>query len=514
MGKQFPLLRVNQWLRTWDLADFSEKKLPRPADHFFMGSIPIKELRRLAGVSRRQVVEGRAPGDSGYQRVHEAERSNKIARYMRWGFPVSSSAGINPEEHPKLIHPGWLPTAILVNVLEPSETRTRHGKVCVLSEDEAIKIDESASGSYVLTLPEKTGQRPDSLEPLEIIDGQHRIFAVDELGDLDGEYEVPVVFFYNLTNSWQAYLFWVINVEPKKINPSLAFDLYPELRNQSWLEEGEKLVVYREHRAQELTEALWRHRSSVWRQRVELLGNRIEGHVSNAAFIRTLMSTFIRKWGPDHRIGGLFGSLDGQGKDRILPWTRAQQAAFLIAVWGALADELARSDAKWVVACRSAYNAIDLDARKRANPAELDAALAGPHTLLATDQGVRAISYIYNAMAQVSYTSLGLEEWEVETIEETMSDEAVSIALHSLQSKAKITGFLRAVAKELVSGSVDWRTSKAPSLTDEQRLIQGSYRGSSGYSALQQVCLRALVNSRSSEVAEAAKQVAALVASS
>jgi hypothetical protein len=117
-------------------------------------------------------------------------------------------------------------------------------------------------------------------------------------------------------------------------------------------------------------------------------------------------------------------------------------------------------------------------------------------------------------MAQVSYTSLGLEEWEVETIEETMSDEAVSIALHSLQSQAKITGFLRAIAKELVSGSVDWRTSKAPSLTDEQRLIQGSYRGSSGYSALQQVCLRALVNSRSSEVAEAAKQVAALVASS
>ncbi|QNG87495.1 hypothetical protein IMCGPPIG_00448 [Stenotrophomonas maltophilia] len=334
-----PLIRVNQWLRSWEMAEYSERNLPKPADHFFLGSVPISELRRLAGVSRRQVVEDRKPGEAGYQRVHEVERSKKIARYMQWGFPVSSSAGIKADEHRHLIHPGWLPTAILVNILEPEATRRRHGKDYTLSKENALLISEK-DGAYELLLPNPSAQSEHGLEPLEIIDGQHRIFAVDALGEIDGDYDVPVVFFNGLTNSWQAYLFWVINVEPKKINPSLAFDLYPELRNQSWLDEGENLKVYREHRAQELTEALWRHKDSVWQQRIELLGSRIEGHVSNAAFIRTLMATFIRRWGTDQRIGGLFGSIKGSGEDRVLPWTRAQQAALLITIWSVVADEV------------------------------------------------------------------------------------------------------------------------------------------------------------------------------
>ncbi|MCU1045615.1 hypothetical protein JAK48_03475 [Stenotrophomonas maltophilia] len=511
MSNKFPLIKVHQWLQSWDLADYSESNLPRPADHFFMGSMPIAELRRLAGVSRRQVSEERSLGGAGYQRAHEVERSGKIARYMKWGFPVSSSSGIKPEDHRHLVHPGWLPTAILVNIIEPGEKRRRHGKSLSLRAENAISIEESRGGLHYLTVPDASANVSGGLEPLEIIDGQHRIFAVDELGDVDGEYEVPVVFFHGLTNSWQAYLFWVINVEPKKINPSLAFDLYPELRNQSWLEEGENLKVYREHRAQELTEALWRHQSSVWRQRVELLGNRIDGHVSNAAFIRTLMATFIRRWGAEHRIGGLFGSTKGDGGERVLEWTRAQQAAFLLAIWQAVADETEKSSLPWALACRTAYAKLDGDLKRRANPEDLDAAFAGPHTLLATDQGVRAISYIFNAMCQVAYSDLGLEEWEVETVEETMSDAEISSALKSLMGRSKAVQFLRAVSKELVNGKMDWRTSKAPSLSEEEKLRQGSYRGSSGYKALQQNCLRSLTTSKNADVSTAAKQVANLV---
>lgn len=507
--KSIPLIRVNQWLRTWDLAEYSERNLPKPADHFYLGSVPIAELRRLAGVSRRQVVEDRKPGDAGYQRVHEVERSGKIARYMQWGFPVSSAAGIKPEEHRHLIHPGWLPTAILVNVLEPGDKRRRHGKEVKLETRDALHIGVRG-GAYELQVPALGESTADALEPLEIIDGQHRIFAVDELEDVDGEYEVPVVFFHGLTNSWQAYLFWVINVEPKKINPSLAFDLYPELRNQSWLEEGENLKVYREHRAQELTEALWRHKESVWRQRIELLGNRIEGHVSNAAFIRTLMSTFIRRWGKDHRIGGLFGSISGDGEDRVLPWTRAQQAALLLTLWKVVADEVQSSRAEWVLSCRDSYKKIDSDAKRKSNPQDLDAAFAGPHTLLATDQGVRAISFTFNAMCQVAYSDIGLEEWEVDTVEETMSDSVVTESLHSLTGNSKAMQFLRGVAKALVTGAMDWRTSKAPGLTEEQRLRQGSYRGSSGYTSLQQECIRALRSARSTDVSDVARRVAGL----
>ncbi|HEL4111594.1 TPA: DGQHR domain-containing protein [Stenotrophomonas maltophilia] len=509
MKKSIPLIRVNQWLRTWDLAEYSERNLPKPADHFFLGSVPISELRRLSGVSRRQVVEDRKPGEGGYQRVHEVERSSKIARYMQWGFPVSSAAGIKPQDHRHLVHPGWLPTAILVNILEPDATRRRHGQEYRLEKENALHINER-DGAYELELPVADTRPENALEPLEIIDGQHRIFAMDALNGIDGEYDVPVVFFYGLTNSWQAYLFWVINVEPKKINPSLAFDLYPELRNQSWLEEGENLKVYREHRAQELTEALWRHKESVWRQRIELLGSRIEGHVSNAAFIRTLMATFIRRWGADHRIGGLFGSIKGGGEDRVLPWTRAQQAALLLTIWKAVADEAQNSRADWAVSCRDSYRRIDPDARRRSNPQDLDAAFAGPHTLLATDQGVRAISFVFNAMCQIAYSDIGLEEWEVDTVEETMSDSVVTDALHSLTGNSRAMQFLRGVARGLVSGAMDWRTSKAPGLSEDEKLRQGSYRGSSGYTSLQQECIRALRSAKNAEVSSAADRVADL----
>jgi hypothetical protein len=70
----------------------------------------------------------------------------------------------------------------------------------------------------------------------------------------------------------QAYLFWTINIKPKKINPSLAFDLYPLLREQIWLESGETVHVYRESRAQELTEALWATPMSPWHRRINILG--------------------------------------------------------------------------------------------------------------------------------------------------------------------------------------------------------------------------------------------------
>jgi DGQHR domain-containing protein len=270
---------------------------------------------------------------------------------------------LKAEQHRALIHPGWIPTAILVNVIPQGDTRRRRGKTLEVDSEYAVRIKETEGGvvleypadaaSHRFSLPSST------LEPIEIIDGQHRLFALDDL-DEDAfvqDYEVPVIFFDGLPESWQAYLFWVINVEPKKINPSLAFDLYPELRSQSWLESGEGIKVYQEHRAQELTEVLWRHEASPWRDRIELHGNRVEGHVSNAAFIRSLMSSFVRRWGKEERIGGLFGSLDGHSKVRVLKWKRSQQAAFLIACWRHVHDAVARArKVDWVAACETEYH--------------------------------------------------------------------------------------------------------------------------------------------------------------
>src|SRR5439155_23557944 len=116
---------------------------------------------------------------------------------------------------------------------------------------------------------------PKSLEPFEIIDGQHRLWAFDEAigeGELPGDFELPVVAFHGLDIGWQSYLFWSINVSPKRINPSHAFDLYPLLRAQDWLETFSELKIYREARAQEITELLFIHPRSVWHQRINMLG--------------------------------------------------------------------------------------------------------------------------------------------------------------------------------------------------------------------------------------------------
>ncbi|WP_329767941.1 DGQHR domain-containing protein [Stenotrophomonas muris] len=480
MNAKIPLLKVRQWAKTWDKAEWTDH-LPKPSDHFFIGSVSLSELRKIAGVSRRRVEE-RAMKDApaGYQRGHDKERSEKISRYIQYGYPASSTRGDVPLNTPDLIHPGWLPTAILVNVLRPGDERYRAGAVKSLPAQSAIKISEAA-GMHFLEFPEHV---EGELEPLEIIDGQHRVYSADGLADVLSDYEVPVVFFTGLTTSWQAYLFWVINVEPKKINPSLAFDLYPELRNQAWLDRGEGLKIYQEHRAQELTEALWRHPKSPWKGRIELLGNRVEGHVSNAAFIRSLIATFIRRWGKEYRIGGLFGAVDKAGEERILRWNRSQQAAFLIQLWTDVSMAVKESIDSWAVACREGFATAADAGKERLDLDGLDPAFAGPHSLLGTDQGVRAVLHVYNAMFQVRYEELGLESWALDDVESAMSDDSVTLALESLRKQTRIIQYSSLLARQLTWTGFDWRTSSAPGLTAQQKPLQASYRGSSGYTAL------------------------------
>ncbi len=510
------VIKVRQWLDTWDLAKWApDEGLPRPPEEFYVGSMSIRQLRDLAGISRRQISERRVASDNpGYQRAHETDRSSKIARYLSFGYPLSTSSGLKAEEHKDLIHPGWLPTSIIVNVLKAGDSRRRGGKNFNIASGQAIEL-QSSGGLTSLLLPEKMGSGS-GLEPLEIIDGQHRIFSVDSLDCLPDDYEVPVVFFVGLTPAWQAYLFWVINVEPKKINPSLAFDLYPELRSQAWLERGEGIKIYQEHRAQEITEALWRHSSSVWRDRIELFGNRVDGHVSNAAFIRTLTVTFVRRWGSENRIGGLFGSIDREGKERVLEWNRAQQIAFLISVWGSVAQAVKESKAKWAIACRQSYENLPSIDKIKINPHELDPAFAGPYSLLGTDQGVRAVSFIFNALCQISYSEIGLEEWVPDGEAEAVTSEYdIDRSLKSYRQQERIVAFVSSLASSMVQGAFDWRTSAEPILRKDPdealSLRQGSYRGSSGYKLLQENLLRHLAESKNADVSSAAKSVASLM---
>jgi hypothetical protein len=504
--KQLPALEVHQWLDTWKHATWgAEGAKPTPPKSFFVASIPIGVLRALAGIPTRTKEARRQKSSSaGYQRSHEEERSAKISRYLEFGYPLSTAASLKAEDHPELINPGWLPTAILVSAVGRSQSRPRGRATLKVKEQNLVKVIRTR-GAALIDLPINITIDPlKELAPLEIIDGQHRLLSVDSLEEAPVDYELPVVIFEDLDPTWQAYLFWVINVEPKKINPSLAFDLYPELRNQDWLERGEAIKIYQEHRSQELAEVLWRHPKSPWHERVELFGNRVEGHISNAAVIRTLAATFVRSWprgvsSQDEftRIGGLFGSLGRQNSDSfVIGWQRSQQAAFLIHVWRQMQDAVASCTASWAKSLR-----------KKSESRE-DPAFTGAHTLLATDQGFRAVCFAFNAVTQLVFEELELPEWYTTSSEPT--DKAVDQCLQELSKRRKISGFLHSVAVALAN-SVDWRTSAAVDLSDVERQRQSQYRGSSGYSALNRAAILGIKTSRDALAKSAATQVMALM---
>lgn len=500
-----PLLPVNQWLATWDIADWTKGR-QRPPTKFFVGSMSLKTLRGLSGV-RTRTIEDRKEGSAGtgYQRTHDKDRLNKIGRYVEYGFPLSSEKGLDPKQHSELVNPGWLPTAILVNVLAHDQSRPRKGKDRFVQPDHVVRVVEDGQLAY-LDFPEDTFVDQDAqLPPLEIIDGQHRLLASDTVDDLPADYQVPIVIFDNLPLNWQAYLFWVINVEPKRINTSLAFDLYPDLRDQDWLQRGESVKIYQEHRSQELTEVLWKHPQSPWRERVELFGKRVDGHVSNAAVIRSLMATFVRPWaktsGPDDevtRLGGLFGSIDRKGERYVVRWRRPEQAAFLLLSWTAVKEAVAKSRAPWKVKL--------LEQLQKAGGAPPDFGFSGQYSLLGTDQGFRAICFAFNALSQVCPEDIGLLELESQDGDSEPTNEAVSDALSLLSKNHKLSQFLADVADSLASG-VDWRLSSAPGLDIDEKARQGQYRGSSGYSALNRAALAAASQSTSEVVKAAANDV-------
>lgn len=112
-----------------------------------------------------------------------------------------------------------------MNILRSGDQR--HGQA--IDAEHAIAIKKEGASSFKLVIPEQDFTEDQHLPPLEVIDGQHRLWAFDETDTeslVPDDFELPVVAYHGLDIAWQAYLFWSINVSPKRINPSHAFDLY------------------------------------------------------------------------------------------------------------------------------------------------------------------------------------------------------------------------------------------------------------------------------------------------
>ena len=495
--KEIPAIKVPQWLEEWNSIQWSsEEHRAQPEQFFYIFSMPAAELRALAGVYPRSTKKrGKSSDDLGIQRRHNEERSKEISHFIRYGYPWSSLSENKrqSQEFNNLRKPGWLPTAIIVNILKGDDER--RGKT--VSSQDLIEI-EGDNDKVSISLPQnwKERDRPtaDTLPPIEVIDGQHRLWAFDE-DDGTESYHLPVVAFHGLDLSWQAYLFYTINIKPKRINASLAFDMYPLLRTEDWLQKFEGHAIYRETRAQEIVDLLWSSKESPWHRRINMLGESGMGRrmVSQAAWVRSLLASFIKSW--ENRrspIGGLFGSVMGE-HSQVLPWDLAEQAAFIIYAGRKLREAVRELEKDWT-------NSL----REEETDSEDDQAFYGSKTLLNQDQGIRVFLFMVN-----DFCFLNAESWELDTLgtshvqDDPPQNGKVSQAIKNLE-KSVVGNRVAELVNEIAT--FDWRASDAPRLSDTDKSIKAGFRGSGGYRELRKQVLNHLEN-QDGKLANDAKRI-------
>lgn len=506
---RIPAMKVNQWLPEWDHYRFrSEHRQSKPDSYFYLASISVSILRRLSNVPRRgdasetgrQQAHGLRVEDIGIQRGFEEERAEDIRRFVEAGYPWATLRRAERDRFTELKKPGWLPTALVLNIVKPTTRR----KDINPNPNDLIQVEANDSNMAVLILPsnaEDPSWRPEGqIHPLEVIDGQHRLLAFEERESLDSSFELPVVLFHDLDISWQAYLFWTINITPKRIGPSLAFDLYPLLRTEDWLEPVAGPLAYRETRAQELTEALWSNPESPWYERIGMLG-RERGKVTQAAFVRSLTLSFIRRSDPGgSRPGGLYGApLSNQGRD-VLEWSRAQQAAYLMFLWSELEGAIKQTSAPWAKYVRETTNKEKTDLT-----GGRDAAFSGAYSLLATDQGVRGFFQVSNDLSFDLCESLDLTKWVRDRQSEATESGEVAAAMRELGSIDKIATFVRMLCENVAQ--FDWSSAVTPGLPEETSNRQSRYRAGSGYREVRRQLLLHLSQTSAIPIKESASRI-------
>lgn len=460
-----PALRLKQWLGSWDEFDFDADELrKKPEPYLYMFTMSAMKLRKLSDVFRRERVSQKDEGE-GIQRALEERRTSRIKDFIKAGYPYCTLRENLRKKNESLRKPGWLPTAIVVNILTSADQR-RDRKV---KDQHKVELKET-DDRFEICLPDVDGFTDDDLRPFEVIDGQHRLWSFDE-GDELSDFEVPVVAFLGLDVSWQAYLFWSINISPVRINPSHAFDLYPLLRNQDWLEKTGEINVYREARAQEITEWLYRHQYSPWYHRISMLQRKGEPRVSQAAWVRSLISTFF-SYGRGRGRKGLF-QCPHENYSRVLDWERVQQIAFIMEFWVILKSEIEESDHNW----------IQLYREHEQDP------FTDKSSMLNQDMGVRAVHAFLNDYFFKNSCEWSLMKWNFSAEEKiSTTAEDISEAISSLK-ECDFYQHLRHTASAI--SRFDWRSLDGPEVkSSADEMTKRAYRGSGGYTLLTESVMR------------------------
>lgn len=212
-------------------------EIVQPLGAYYVCSIPASVLMQVAHSVAATILEREDTPSTyaitGIQRPQKDDRLREIGRYIdtvEAAFPNSIILAAN-------VAPGGAS-------IEPGDSRR-----WTVREDGA---------TCVLTIP--------SLQPAaSIIDGQHRLFGFRYATDRRQTMPLLCAVYIDIPTPYQAYLFATINFNQRKVNKSLAYELFgygvEDEEPQSW--SPEKLSVY-------LTRRLNTEAGSPFRERIQV----------------------------------------------------------------------------------------------------------------------------------------------------------------------------------------------------------------------------------------------------
>ncbi len=149
-------------------------EVTQPLGSYYVSKLTIADIENLFQINRRN-------GNFGIQRKLDEKRKKEITAYC---------------DDPDAI----FPTPIIFSIK---------------SDDVDYFKKDGSIFSFVIK---------DNVK-LSVVDGQHRIYGIID-SNFSKDYELPVVFMFDITEEEEAYIFSTINFNQKKVDKSLIYDLF------------------------------------------------------------------------------------------------------------------------------------------------------------------------------------------------------------------------------------------------------------------------------------------------
>lgn len=170
-------------------------KVNQPLGSFFVVSIPAENLLDVTFSEPMKYIDNKG-NVQGSQRVKDEKRLKEIATYIEtveMAFPNSIILSANYNQFGLL--------------KENNQDRWR--------------IESTDNGAFKLIIPKK-------IKLAAVIDGQHRLNAFEFIKDKTKLKEIELLcsIYFDLPNSYQAFLFATINSNQKKVDRSLALEQF------------------------------------------------------------------------------------------------------------------------------------------------------------------------------------------------------------------------------------------------------------------------------------------------